>query len=167
MSYFHPQRMPVLPARRRKAARLQLEEMVRRSAQAPKRRPPVIVAAVIAIVLLSTGAAAFAMASHQPVTNKHLARCFTVADKSGFYTTVAVAGTRRSVGRVINARAVCAALYRQGVLKLGATDVALPTKGRHPVPHLVPCIWPDKSAAVFPGRRGTCAKLDLPAAARR
>jgi len=51
MTYFHPERMPVLPARRRKAARLQLEELVRRTAKTPKRRPPVIVAAVIAIVL--------------------------------------------------------------------------------------------------------------------
>jgi hypothetical protein len=32
---------------------------------------------------------------------------------------------------------------------------------------LVVCIWSDGTAAVFPGPRGTCASLDLPAAARR
>ncbi|HEX5188833.1 MAG TPA: hypothetical protein VFW16_04790 [Streptosporangiaceae bacterium] len=168
MSYFHPARMPVLSARRRRAARLQLEEVVRRSARQPRRRPPVVVAAAIAVVLITTGAAAFAVASSAPVTNKHLARCFTVADTSGPHTTVAVAGKAGTQGQVKNARALCAALYREGYLKEGAKRIAShPRRGIHPVPHLVICTSGDGTAAVFPGRKGTCTRLGLPAAARR
>lgn len=168
MTYFHPGRMPVLPARRRKAARLQLEEMVRRSAKTPKRRPPVIVAAVIVIVALSSGAAAFAVAAHEPVTNKHIARCFTSASLSGFATEITVAGKPGSSGQVENAHAKCANLYSDGYLKRGVRrEFAERSKVERAVPHLVVCVWHDSSAAVFPGPRGTCARLDLPAAAGR
>jgi hypothetical protein len=168
MSYFHPERMPVLPAGRRRAARLQLEEVVRRSARTPRRRPPVVIAAAIAIVLISIGAAAFAVATSAPVTNRHLARCFTVAEKSGYFTTAGVAGKPGTRGQVKNAHALCAALYRQGYLEKAAKHISRnPKRGTHPVPHLVICIWSDGSAAVFPGRKGTCGRLDLPAAARR
>ena len=167
MSYFHPARMPVLPVRRRRAARLQLEEIVRRSART-RRRPPLVIAAAIAIVLISTGAAAFAVATSSPVTNRHFARCFTVADKSGFHTTIGVPGKPGTQGQVKNARALCAGLYREGHLKKGAIGITMhPRRGTHPVPHLVICTWSDGSAAVFPGSKGTCARLDLPAAARR
>ncbi len=168
MSYFHPERMPVLPDRRRRAARLQLEEVVRRSARTPRRRPPVVIAAAIAIVLISTGAAAFAVATSAPVTNTHLARCFTVADKSGASSTAVVAGKPGTEGHVRHAHALCAALYRQGYLQKGAKHINRhPKRGAHRVPHLVICTWGDGSAAVFPGRQGTCARLNLPAAARR
>jgi hypothetical protein len=168
MNYFHPERTPVLPARRRTAARLQLEEIVRRSAARPRRRPPVVIAAMIAIVLISTGAAAFAIATSAPVTNKHYARCFTVADTSGYNTEAAVAGKPGTQGLVQNAHTLCAALYRQGYLKKGAKHInPHPKRGTHPVPHLVICTWGDGSAAVFPGGKGTCGRLDLPAAARR
>ena len=113
MSYFHPERMPVLPARRRKAARLQLEELVSRTAETPKRRPPVVVAAAVAIVLLSIGAAAFAVAAHKPVTNKHLARCFTSASISGYATMLAVPAKPGSLGQIKNARDQCADLYQR------------------------------------------------------
>src|SRR5215467_12597158 len=168
MSYFHPGRAPVLPARRRKAARLQLEELVRRTAKTPRRRHPVAVAAVIAIALLSSGAAAFAVVAHQPVTNTHLARCFTSASVSGFATVISAPGGPGSVGHVAKAHNQCADLYRDGYLKKGVRrEIARPAGGDHPVPHLVVCTWNDGSAAVFPGQKGTCARLDLPAAARR
>ena len=168
MSYFHPKRMPVLPARRRKAARLQLEELVSRTAEAPMRRPPVVVAAAIAIVLLSTGAAAFAVAAHKPVTNKHLARCFTTASISGYATMLAVPAKPGSRGQLKNAHDQCADLYRDGYLRRGMRrEIARPPDRGHFVPHLVVCTWSDGTAAVFPGPRGTCARLGLPAAARR
>jgi hypothetical protein len=168
MTYFHPERMPVVPARRRKAARLQLEELVRRTAKTPKRRPPLIVAAVIAIVLVSSGAAMFAVRSDQPVTNEHTARCFTSASVSGYATEITVAGKPGSLGQVKNAYATCAELYSDGHLKKGVERAfPRPSKVKQPVPHLVVCIWSDGTAAVFPGPGGTCASLDLPAAARR
>jgi len=168
MTYFHPERMPVLPTRRRKAARLQLEELVRRTAKAPKRRPPAVVAALIAIVAIGSGAAAFAVAAHAPVTNKQLARCFTSASRSGFAAEIAVAGKPGSSGQVTNAHDTCADLYSDGRLKQGVSaEMPHPSNGEQPVPHLVVCVWTDKSAAVFPGPQGTCARLGLPAAARR
>jgi hypothetical protein len=168
MSYFHPERIPVLPARRRKAARLQLEQLVRRTAGRPKRRRPAVVAAVIAIVGLSTGAAAFAVAASRPVTNKQMARCFTSANTSGFAAMIAVPGRPGTRGHVNNAHAMCADLFKDGFLKRGVQrEFGQPSKAEQPLPHLVVCVWRDKTAAVFPGPRGTCARLNLQAAARR
>jgi hypothetical protein len=168
MSYFHPERMPVLPARRRMAARRQIEDIVAKTAGLPRRRRSVVIAAAIAVVTLSTGAAAIAVAAHRPVTNRHVAQCFTVADVSGFHTTVAVAGKPGTVGQVHNAHNLCASLFAQGRLKRGVKHQILrPAKGPHRVPELSVCVWHDGSAAVFPGKRGICARLDLSAAARR
>jgi hypothetical protein len=168
MSYFHPQRMPVLPDRRRKAARQQLEQMVARSSKPGRRVKPAVIAAGTASIVLATGAAAIAVAVYQPVTNKTDARCFTVADTSGFSTVIAYADKPGTTGAVRNAAQACASLYRQGYLTQGAQRIdPRPGTGGHAVPQLQVCTWPDGTAAVFPGPDGICAKLDLPAAARR
>jgi hypothetical protein len=168
MSYFHPQRMPVLPERRRKAARRQLEQIVAGSAKPGRRVKPAVIAAGIAAIVLATGAAAIAAAVYQPVTNKTEARCFTVADTSGFATAIAAASKPGTKGAVKNAQQICASLYRQGFLTRGAQRMnPRPRKGVHPVPSLQVCTWQDGTAAVFPGPKGTCAKLGLPTAARR
>jgi hypothetical protein len=169
MSYFHPQRMPVLPDRRRKAARRQLEQIVARSAKPGRRVKPAAIAVGTAAIVLATGAAAIAAAVYQPVTNKTEARCFTAADKSGFATAIADAGQPGTKGGTLkNARQACAALYRQGFLTRGAQRLnPRPSKGVHHVPSLQVCTWQDGTAAVFPGPSGTCVKLGLPAAARR
>ena len=168
MSYFHPQRMPVLPDRRRKAARLQLEQIVAKSVKPARRVKPALIAAGTAAIVLSTGAAAIAVAVYQPVTDKAFARCFTVADTSGFSTSIGNPGKPGTKGAVNKARQVCASLYRQGYLTRGAQRIK-PRSGQgvHPVPALVVCTWQDGTAAVFPGPKGTCAELGLPAAARR
>jgi hypothetical protein len=102
------------------------------------------------------------------VKNEQIARCFTSANRSGFATEIAVASKPGGSGKVTNAHATCAGLYRDGYLELGASaEIKQPSKGQHPVPHLVVCVWNDRTAAVFPGPRGTCARLGLPAAARR
>jgi len=170
MSYFHPQRMPVLPARRRKAARLQLEEMVRRSAQAPQRRTPVVVAAAIVVVMLSTGAAAAGVVAYHTITDKTEARCFTVArvhPRSAYFTTIVQAGTTRSKGVVRDALKQCRGLFAAGELKRGHPVLRSHFKPTKHTPHLVACVWPDGTAAIFPGKAGTCHKLGLQAAARR
>jgi hypothetical protein len=168
MSYFHPRQMPALPARRRKAARRQLEQMVARSAKSRRRVRPAAIAAGTSAIVLATGAAAIAAAVYQPVTNKTDARCFTMADTSGFATVIAAASKPGTKGAVEKARHVCASLYRQGYLARGAQRInPRPRKGVHRVPPLQVCTWQDGTAAVFPGREGTCAKLGLPAAARR
>jgi hypothetical protein len=168
MSYFHPQRMPVLPDRRRKAARRQLEQIVAGSAKPGRRVKPAAIAAGTAAIVLATGAAAIAAVVYQPVTNKAEARCFTVADTSGFATVIANPGKPGTEGAVQNARQSCASLFRQGFLTRGAQRInRRPRNGVHHVPPLQVCTWQDGTAAVFPGPRGTCGKLGLPAAARR
>jgi hypothetical protein len=79
-----------------------------------------------------------------------------------------VAGKPGSVMQIKNAHAICADLYSDGHLKRGVRREFLrPSRSEHAVPRLAVCIWKDGTAAVFPGPRGTCARLDLPAAARR
>ncbi|HUZ56540.1 MAG TPA: hypothetical protein VMU94_28945 [Streptosporangiaceae bacterium] len=168
MSYFHPQRMPVLPARRRRAARQQLEQVVARSARSRARRhPAVIVAATAIVVLSSTGAAG--VVAYEAVANRIQARCFTVDDVTSHdFTLIAQASKPLTDAVVRNARGTCEALFRIGVLRKGHPPGRLARRpGHHRVPRLVVCVWPDQTAAVFPGGQGTCAKLGLPAAARR
>ncbi len=169
MSYFHPDRMPVLPARRRKAARQQLEQVVAQAAKSRARRHPVVIAAAIAIVVLSTGAAAAGVVAYEAVTHHAQARCFTVDDvTSNDFTLIAQASKPLTGAEAEDALGTCQALFRIGMLRKGHAPIRLSrTPGHHRVPGLVVCVWPDQTAAVFPGGRGTCAKVGLPAAARR
>jgi hypothetical protein len=169
MNYFHPQRMPAFPARRREAARRQLEQVIARSIASGRRRKLAVIALGAAVVVVGTGAAAFAVAQYQPVTDTTQARCYTTADPAGTsYTTVADASGPGGQSRVRDAVAVCAGLYRQGFLRVGAAGVVRPTgSGPHSVPRLVACTMSDGAAAVFPGGPATCARLGLPAATRR
>lgn len=167
MTYFHPQRLPELPARRRQAARQQLEQVVARSRGARTRRPPAVIAAVMAVVVLSTGAAA-AVATYHSITDRSQARCFTVANAdagSQYFTTVTVASKPASRADVDRAVTLCRALYRMGMLSEGHRIRHSGFTPTRRIPHLVPCVWPDGTAAVFPGHRATCRKLDLQAAA--
>lgn len=169
MSYFHPQRMPVLPARRRKAARLQLEHVVEQSATSRRRRrPPLVIAVAIVIVVLSTGAAGFV--AYHAITDTTQARCFTVANagaSSDYYTTIAEASKPATKADVRRALQICAGLFRAGELRKGHPVGHAGFKQVRHAPQLVPCVWHDGTAAIFPGRQGTCKKLGLTAAARR
>jgi len=168
MSYFHPQRMPRLSARRRKAARLQLEQVVARSAMSRARRRPVVIAAVMAIIVLSTGAAAAGVVAYHAVTDKTQARCFTVDDVTSHdFTTIAEASKPATKAEVRHALSVCRTLFKTGVLKIGHPVIRAHWNRVRRAPPLVACVWQDGTAAIFPGHRGTCAKLSLRAAARR
>jgi hypothetical protein len=168
MSYFHPQRMPVLPARRRRAARLQLEQFVAQSAEPSRRMKPAIIAAATAAVVLSTGAAAAGVVADHTITNKTHARCFTVDSATSPDFTMIAQASRPLTKAVINdALTTCRALFAAGELKSGSPVRRPPTeRGLHRAPQLVVCVWPGGTAAIFPGHPGTCAKLGLPAAAR-
>ena len=168
MNYFHPVRMPVLPAPRRAAARRQLEELVAHTRRSRRRRRPVMIA-VAAAVIVSSSVAAGVIAS-QPVTNKAVARCFSVAQPNAgraYYITVADAAKPGTKAQVSKARDGCAALFRIGVLQQGHRIVAHPAKPSYPVPNLEVCVWHGGTAVVFPGPAGTCATLGLPRAAAR
>lgn len=165
MSYFDPQRMPVLPARRREAARQQLEQVVARS---PRRSKPVLIAAVTTAAVLSIGAGA-AVVTFRPVTDTSQARCYTTANVAGgHYTTVDAAGRPGSRVQARDAIGMCAALFRQGFLTVGGLGIDRHADGRtdHRVPGLVVCTMRDGVASVFPGNSATCARLGLPAAVR-
>ena len=176
MSYFHPQRMPVLPARRRAAARRQLEEIVAGSGRAGRRsrppqraRHPAALAVIMTIVVLGTGAAAFVMIS--PVTNHSTMRCYAAPRRSeAYYMTVARPSHAMSAAGVQHAKQLCRALFREGFLKFG-TRVTPPKRPlvRHRVPPLVVCVASDGTAAVVPGREAAevCEQLGVKAAARQ
>jgi len=117
----------------------------------------------IAALALTTGAAGYAVAARQPVTDRSQARCYAVADvNSDRYTTFAHA-TPQGSGEIADAVSVCAALYQQGIMKLGEGIVrGGPVVGHQNVPPLVACTLTNGTAAVFPGRPGTCAALGLP-----
>jgi hypothetical protein len=165
VSYYSPQGTPpALPARKRAAARAQLEEVVARSARRRRQRSG-FAAVTGAVVVLGTSAAAVTYVHYQSVTNKSEARCYSVASTAGGdrHMTIAAAGAPGSVGRVDHALSVCGDLWREGFLRTGAPGIVRPvnTSFNHRVPALVVCTMSDGSAAVFPGKAGTCAKLGL------
>jgi len=165
VSYYNPQGAPpALPARKREAARRELERIVTRSGRRRRWQRPWLAAMTGGVVLLGTSAAV-TYAHFQAVTNKTDARCYTVASTSGpdHYTTIAAPGVPGSPGRVEHARSVCADLWRQGFLSAGAPGIARPRHSSvsHRVPALVVCTMSNGTAAVFPGQAGTCAKLGM------
>ena len=140
MTYFHPERMPVLPARRREAARHQLEQVVVRTANA-RRRPPVVIAAAIVILVLSTGAAAGAMAFHA-ITDQTTARCFTVPDRHAgnhFFTTITSASEPGTSAYVRDALHTCRGLFLAGQLIAGHRLVIAHWQRVSSAPALVAC----------------------------
>ncbi|MGH9102677.1 MAG: hypothetical protein ACRDYD_06810 [Acidimicrobiales bacterium] len=124
-----------------------------------------------------TGTAAAAVAIHltsAPVTEKDLARCYSIASLAGgdhfAGTSVADAGPIGSPAQVTNALSSCTLLWQDGLLTLGSTRVGGTREpaGRltpdHPVPRLVVCVLPNGIAGVLPGTKATCQALGLPAA---
>lgn len=141
-------------------------------------RVAVTAAAVTAILVAGTGTAvAYHFLASAPVTDTQTARCYSRASTdfgSSFPgTTVDSVGTRAVSGQngPLGVRApisVCAYLWEIGAVHPGAqthpNPSATPPANDVPVPHLVGCVLPDGSAAVFPGPDGTCEKLGLPVA---
>ncbi len=173
MSYFHPQRIPELPALRRAAARRQLEDLVATSASSGRRRRrvrhPAVIAAVMTAIVLGTGAAAAVITSGL-VTDHASMRCYSAPRlATGYYTTVARPARLATHAEIRHAKSLCAALFREGFLKLGARSTRPPRPlVHHRVPALVVCVWNDGTAAVVPGRGAeTCVRLGLKAAARQ
>ncbi len=165
MSYYSPEGAPpALPARKRQAARRELERIVTRSRRWRRWQRPWFAAATGGVVILGTSAAV-TYAHYQAVTNKTDARCYTVASTAGpgHYTTVVTAGAPGSPALVNHARDVCADMWAQGFLSAGAPGIIRPrsTSVPHRVPALVVCTMSDGTAAVFPGQAGTCAKLGM------
>lgn len=127
--------------------------------------------AVVAVAFVGSGTAfAYTKLTSQPVTDFSTARCYTSAsvaavDGSSFPgTTVAVADG----SSVTDALAMCADLWRQGVLREGVTEPQAPDpSGSFTVPALAGCVLPDGRAAIIPGSADVCQSLGLAAEASR
>jgi hypothetical protein len=132
-----------------------------------------IVAGVAAAGMLGGGVAAAATwLAPRPVTNRSIARCYSVTSTAGGShfpgSYVAAAGPVGSATAANSALQGCALLWRDGFLIPGAPR-ALHLPGgplpQHSVPPLVVCTLPGGIAGVFP-RQGpsTCQHLGLPPA---
>ena len=156
-----------LPDHRVTAMRQLLESEISRSHRSPR---PMFIGIGAVIVAASAGAAGYAYAARTaPVTDKNVASCYTVASLSAgpeSFTQFAQATRAGSPTRaqIDNALSVCADFWRQGILRPGPDGArgAPNPAGNYPVPALVTCVLPDGTAAVFPGKHGTCATLNLP-----
>lgn len=147
-----------------------LQRTVRRIS--PRRMRRGLVAAITAVGVIGGGAAAAAvLARSGTVTDRSVARCYSVANLAGgrHYSgsDVASAGPAVSASASQSALDACAVLWRNGFLVPGAPH-ALHLPGgvlpQHPVPPLVVCVLPSGEAGVFPGNSSTCERLGLPSA---
>lgn len=166
---------PLLPEQqlspeRHAALRSQLHELVEATPRLVRRRHRILVIGAVTAVALGGGGVAVA---HQyfgskPVTNHRTARCYAKLSTdfgSNFPgTTVGGPLTPAKPGgssRLLPVTAPideCAQLWKFGVINGRANQ---PGNHTFPVPHLVGCVLPDGTAAVFPGPDGTCQRLGL------
>lgn len=160
------------PPVQRAALRDLLMQTVAQVPSAGPHRTRYVVAGIAALAIATTGAAVGAqLIGSSSVTNKHTALCYSSVstDTSSNFpgTTIAEAGTATSSGAVTDAAAVCAALWRAGILQPGVAGVVnRPSSQHYRVPALAACVLADGRAAIFPGPAGTCQRLGLPPAPR-
>jgi hypothetical protein len=161
-----------LPTHRAGAISAMLEQHVAGQLVAgrPRRLMPGATATAAVLMLAACASVVAGDRATAPVTNTARARCYTSASSAsaGGYgllgTTVSLTKPDGTPAQVTDALDVCTVLWRQGLLTLGQARLG-PRIGRnHPVPPLVVCVMPNGTAAVFPGRPRTCAKLGLPRA---
>src|SRR5258708_40368460 len=107
-------------------------------------------------------------------------RCYTIGSLSvpNDYDTFAMAWaipasdpdarTPSGFPPINDPRQLCSDFFRRGFLRVGKTGSQGDPNGRfiYPAPRLVVCVMSDGSAAVIPGKPGTCAALGLPAPGR-
>ena len=135
-------------------------------------RPVVITIGVVGLALAGTGTAVgYQLFGTKPVTQDKSARCYTEIsrDFGADFPGTTIGSPASSAGEAGVVRAplqACASNWQIGILQIGVhRTVPRPEKSSYPVPHLVGCVLPNGSAAVFPGPEGTCQALGLPAAA--
>lgn len=158
-----------MPAATQRAARVMLEDAVGHGGVSSRgwTRHSILAASLGAAVLVGGGtAAAYVTLRPAPVTDKSVVHCYAKASLTGgpsVGTDIGMPGRAPDSGPVPiqHAVAACAAMWRSGVLpdshKYAQSQVS------YAVPPLAGCTLPDGTAAVFPGRTGTCARLGLSA----
>lgn len=141
--------------------------MVNASSPAPPRRRlrrVTVVSGIAALALAGGGTAvAFRVFGSAPVTNHDTARCYSKAstDFGTSFPGTTIAALKPNGGggdQVVAPISMCAQAWEVGLLWGKASD---PTPRTYPVPHLVGCVLPDGTAAVFPGPDGLCQDLGL------
>lgn len=164
------------PSPRREALRSLLADQVAETTGAParRRRTRIVVLAGVAVVIAAGASTAVAdqLTGSAPVVDQQSARCYTEVVRPSAQDSVPFPGTTIGIpdssagpGRVTNALATCADLWRQGILRAGVWQPVMPPASQaQVVPPLVACVLSDGRAAVFPGPAGTCQSFGLPAA---
>jgi hypothetical protein len=138
------------------------------------RRVAIVIGAAGIAVTGTAAAAAVLHFTSAPVTETDVARCYSTDSLAGGDSfaglSVAAAGPVGSNAQVTSALAACTTSWADGFLTLGSTQVGGTRQPpgllnlNHPVPPLVVCVLPSGVAGVFPGDKGTCETLGLPAA---
>jgi hypothetical protein len=154
----------------RSAFRHELVQRISKSQRtAPRSRAKLLAATGVGVCVLGGGAtAAYSAISQAHVTDHAVARCYSsdvyVSGDDFPGTTIAEPDSKDGHGSVTSALEGCAAVWRAGILRIGANGAtAAPVESNNfPVPHLFACVMPNGQAAVFPGTQETCATLGLP-----
>lgn len=138
------------------------------------RRHRRLTVAALAAAVLATGGSAYAVrliSSTPPASNGLFCYSVVSSDQSdnapGTGVTVAAptlaAGTTVGDGMISEPVALCADLYRQGVLKLGVAHLSVPPTlaTDDPVPRLTACVRGDGTVAVEPAGPAVCATIGM------
>ena len=150
------------------ASQEMLADVVRRSA-APgaRRRKTAAWVAGVGVSGAVVAGAAVAKEVFGSAPDRSLARCHTTTDlgRGGDFAGASVAAADAhgvvTIDRAIDA---CANVWSQGMLTVGSNQLSEPNPAASaPVPPLVGCVDSDGVAAIFPGGKGLCTSLGLPA----
>jgi len=148
------------------SAETEVGNLMARAKTSRRRRRRLLLIGVGSAALVATGtglAAARIWFGSEPVTNHDTAKCYSkISSDFGSHfpggTVAAPKSTAGGGGQVVAPVRACANAWEMGVIQGISPALAKPP---YPVPHLVACVLPDGTAAVFPGPAGTCQKLQL------
>ncbi len=155
-----PEARPMPAAEAQAILRVLRQEMARR----PWWRRRVVVASIGLGTALATAGAMTAYVAFREPTERGVATCYGSAstDSDTVRVDVAVAAPDgRGPAVIDDAVQLCTQAWRDGLLDADVSQSTLVDSQR--VPDLVACTMPDGSVGVFPGKAGTCQRLDLPA----
>ncbi len=136
-----------------------------------RRRARMILAGGLGFGVVVAGGVAVAanFLGSEPVRNHDTARCYSriSTDFGSHFPGASIASVDSPDGKPGQVTApieACADAWRVGAIQYPNPYKTPPPAKELPVPHLVGCVLPDGTAAVFPGPDGTCERLGLPTA---
>jgi hypothetical protein len=166
--------VPPLEQNTRDQMRQHVEQFVREQPSVRVRRNRRLrriagIGASVAILGGAGTAMATELIGNAPVTDHNTARCYAKisTDFGPDFPGATMAAAQPSNGDghdVVAPIRACAAAWRAGAIQYPHPLINPPPAKEFPVPHLVGCVLPNGTAAVFPGPNGTCQQLGLPTA---